>query len=468
MKIEAQPINIQGVLVNEDGKPEAGVRVDLTSGAMRTEKVVASTKTDAEGRFSFAGTFEWSRINFNHEKESEVLSAHTDIDFDRIWTAEGGMLDLGTLALHWSGVRVEVTTTFEGKPVGGLKIWTPPRVNRPEPVVTDAEGKASLHLDLKKGKKIVLLADDGAEYSGWYSGTVGHPGETVNADIALTRRPNEEEDIGMTLLIREFQGGNSNRLRVRTKVYLSPEAAEDVDDRVDPAHPFRYAPAYLTVETDDGGCARVKHLPVGMWYVSALDAGRRFYSMGEVMGLPVEGQGETILMPNYRPPPYQKVGHIGGQVDFAVAGHTLKEWVTKRRSQGVQKPLRVGVFAIPRTDKGAFFLQPVVPNVVVDPEKSTDFQISGLLEGEYLVFAAGVREWPDEQQLPERWMLDRSIYPRCPAQVVKVEGDKAATVKLTGDLSADHYSSQYGTPVSVVKRYFAYLKAVYDGIASND
>lgn len=477
-KIEVKPVTIQGVLVNEEGKPEVGVGVDLTSGTLKTEKVVASTKTDPEGRFSFSGSYEWSRINFNHEKESDVLSAHTDIDFDRIWTAEGGVLDLGSLALHWTGVWVEVTTTFEGKPMGGLKIWTPPRVNRPEPVVTDAEGKATLRLDLARGKKIVLLADDGAEYSGWYSGTVAQPGETVNASIALTRGI-EQDDIGMTLSIRELKGGYSDSVQKRTRVYLSPVGAEDVDDRIDPAHPFRYAPAYLAVETDDKGRARVKRLPacVDTWYASAVHDGQRFYAGGDEIGSVGRsgwGQRDAVLsndvsmLPRPGRPCREVGGNLSGKVNFTVAGHTFEDWVARRRSQGVRKPLRVGVFAVPRTDEGFFFLQPIVPNVVVDPEKSLDFQISNMLEGEYLVFAAGVREWPDEQQLPEKWMLDRNIYPVYPAQIVKVERDKTATVQFTGDLSAEYYASQYKMPVSVAKRHFAYLRAVYDGIASND
>lgn len=377
---------ITGTLVDERGKRLKGVPVELLPGKHPQAKTVATTRTDGKGNFSLRAPHEeWCRLVFTHERESGWLNASSDFDHVPLRTAEGGRIDLGTLTLRWFGVRLTVRATFAGKTVPGIAIHLPPRVNRPELIITDREGKATFSLPLGKDDRIVLFADDGKEFSGWYAAAVKEAGQQLEAEIPLVR--------GRANLRCSLADAAGRPLQRKVWVYLAPAAAEMVDDKVFAGQSFK---SYHAVETDDLGRCRFDNLAPGKWHVSAILDGARLYPdgiAGEVVQLePGDNEAVWLKAPFQRDRKDAACAKVEGRVDYRIAGRTMSQWTAERRAKGITRPLRIGVYFIPKAVNGEFLLQPVAPNVVIDLDRSTHFAIESLPAGEYLVFAGGIRQ----------------------------------------------------------------------------
>ncbi|MCS6862009.1 MAG: carboxypeptidase-like regulatory domain-containing protein [Abditibacteriales bacterium] len=462
---DKEPAVITGTLIDERGKRLKDVLVELLPGKHPQAKTVATTRTDGKGNFSLRAPHEeWCRLVFTHEREHGWLNASSDFDDVPLRTAEGGRIDLGTLTLRWSGVHLSVRTTFGGKAVPGVAIHLPPRVNRPEPILTDHEGKATFALPLRKGDRIVLLADDGREFSGWYAATVEEAGKQLEVEIPLVR--------GRASLRCSIADAVGRPLQRKAWVYLAPAAAEMTDDKVFAGQSFRYVPSYFAVETDELGRCQFNHLAPGKWHVSALLDGARLYPdgmAGKVVHL-TSGDNEAVWLqaPFQRDKKDAAGAKVEGRVDYRVAGRTMSQWTAERRAQGITRPLRLGVYFIPKTTSGEFLLQPVVPNVVIDLDRSNHFTIESLPAGEYLVFAGGIRQWVDPTQLPDRWMLSRGTAPTYAVGKVTLEAGKTVHLDMTGVLDAKEIARRYQEPLHAVERFLAHLARQRDNDKSVD
>jgi hypothetical protein len=457
-RLEPQATILSGILVNEEGKPLKDVLVEVFPGKDPRVGRTTATRTNANGGFSIhAPNEEWCRLVFTHDREDVMLSARTDIDQVPLRTAEGGRLELGTLILRWYGVTLSVQATFAGKPVSGIAINLPPQVNRPEPIVTDSNGRANLSLALGKGDEIVLFADGGKEYSGWYTGLVHKPGERREVEIPLVR--------GRANLRCAIVDAAGRPLQRKTWVYVGPAAAEMVDRKIFPGQSFKYVPSYYAAETDEFGRCRFDHLAPGQWHISAVLDGARLYpdgAAGKVIDLePGDDERVSLKAPFSKDKsalPLAQPARVEGRVDYSIAGHTLTEWAGRRRVNGItSRPLRVGVYLIPQLASGEFLFQPVAPNLVLDLGRSNSFVIENLPAGEYLVFAGGVRQWPDPTQLPDQWMLSRGAAPTWVVGKTVLKPGTVVRLDMLGDLDAKETARRYREPVNAVKRFLAHL-----------
>jgi len=451
---DAEPAVITGTLVDERGKRLKDVLVELLPGKPPQAKTVATTRTDGKGNFSLRAPHEeWCRLVFTHERESGWLNARSDFDYVPLRTAEGGRVDLGTLTLRWYGVRLSVRTTFAGKPVPGIALHLPPRVNRPEPLITDREGKATFSLPLGKGDKVVLFAE-GKEFSGWYAASIQEAGKQLEVEIPLVR--------GRANLRCSLADAVGRPLQRKAWVYLAPAAAEMVDDKVFAGQSFQYAPSYFATETDELGRCQFNHLAPGKWRVSAMLDGARFYpdgTAGKIVQLePGDNEAVWLKAPFQKDKKEAANAKVEGRVDYSVAGRTMSQWTAERRAKGITRPLRIGVYFIPKTASGEFLLQPVAPNIVIDLDRSNHFTIESLPAGEYLVFAGGIRQWVDSAQLPDRWMLSRGTAPTYVVGKVTLEAGKVNRVDMTGALDAKEIARRYQEPVNAVERFLAHLE----------
>lgn len=444
---------ITGTLVDERGKRLKDVLVELLPGKHPQAKTVATTRTDGKGNFSLRAPHEeWCRLVFTHDRESGWLNASSDFDYVPLRTAEGGRIDLGTLTLRWYGVRLSVRTTFAGKAVPGIAIHLPPRVNRPEPIITDREGKANFSLPLGKDDRIILFADS-KEFSGWYAASLKEAGKQLDVEIPLVR--------GRANLRCSIADAIGRPLQRKAWVYLAPVAAEMVDDKIFPGQSFQYAPSYFATETDDLGRCQFSNLAPGKWHVSAILDGARLYpdgAAGRVIQLdPGDNEAVWLKAPFQRDKKDAECAKVEGRVDYSIAGRTMSQWTAERRAQGITRPLRMGVYFIPKTANGEFLLQPVAPNVVIDLDRSNHFAIESLPAGEYLVFAGGIRQWVDPAQLPDRWMLSRGTAPTYAIGKVALEAGKTVRIDMTDALDAKEIARRYQEPVNAVERFLAHL-----------
>lgn len=442
----AKETTILGTIIGTNGEPQSRVVVEARDADASSIEPCASTVTDARGAFRLViSEVDRCRLSFSHPDDTPVRFARVEASGLPLYLQAGGTLDLGRLVLTWIGGEIHARTTFEGSPVGGVRLQDPPRVNRQPDAVTDESGEARWAHSKEPGDRIVLFANDGEDLTGWFVGTVGEAGETIRADIDLTRG---KGSISCRLL------DSAGRAIARGgRVFLAPTCAEEEDTRVFPKHTFFYDLSWRSEKFGQDGTCEIADVPPGRWYVTALVDGIALHPNG-VPGTAIDVTSNGRAAVAFILP--ARTGTVRGEVNYSICGRTLAEFGEARKEK--KAPSNVAVFLVPRRPDGAYFLAPFQPVAVVDVKTTTKFEVRGVPEGEYLAFAGGVRRWPNLEELPDEWMLVRGVAPTFAIGRVTIRAGGVTTLNFLGEISAEEMARRYGEPKAAMERFLTHLR----------
>lgn len=462
---------VTGTLVKEDGSPWPGltVRAYAESGS----EAQIQTLSDDQGAFTVrvrADSFDLGAReegNAPDDRPPTTILVVSGGFGTRIRSPRGARIDLGTCVARRAGLTLVLRTVCDGTPVPGVPLFDsrdPLALRKTESEIewrTDSEGKARIWLPLVKGERFSIFADDDLRYFGTGSGECPNAGSTLEVDIPLS--------VGRGKLICRLRCAGCGRDPViqRTTYFVGWESSCDrrtFPERILEFYGSRYSRESKFSEEEFSA------LPPGRWHASAMCDGVPCYPEGGAGAWtdlpPWEKRMVTLVKPgpcNHvrsevagQPPPEQHptVGDVEGDVNYSIGRWTLLERTKIRRKWNVRKPLLAGVYFLPRRSDGTFVLQPMVPNAVIDLDRTSHYHVRGLPAGEYLAFATGVSPSVSHE---EPWEMSDTLYAKMLKGVVRVEPGGVSRIDFSGAIEASEYARQHDVPLHVAERYFEFL-----------